>query len=167
MPEVAREIIAERKREGLSPRPQPLAFARAILRRDIEQYRSVAGVKLVFFDRSILDALNMLAELGQLAERERQEWLEHYPYHATAFILPPWREIYRTDSQRDQSFEDAVRTFESLRKWYLECGYTLLEVPPGTPEERCEFMLQILGLILFQFSNDAVLHTKGCSITKS
>ena len=98
----------------------------------------------MFFDRCILDALNMLAKLDQLASSERRAWLERYPYHTTAFIFPPWREIYRTDAERDQSYEDAKRTFESLRDWYTVCSYTLLEVPLGTLEERCEFMRQHL-----------------------
>ena len=145
IPEAARAIIADRKSRGLSPRPPPLEFARAILQRDIEQYHSVANAEsLAFFDRSVLDALNMLAELGQLAERERRAMLRRCTYHATAFILPLWREIYRTDSERDQSYEDAVRTYQSLRNWYARCGYTLVEVPPGTVEERCAFVLRNL-----------------------
>ena len=146
VPEAAREIIAERKAKGLSARPPPLEFAQAIFGRDAERYHSVAETeKVVFFDRTILDSLGMMAELGQLSDSDRHRLLARYPYYPTAFILPPWREIYRTDSERDQTYEDAVRVYESLRDWYVECDYTLIEVPPATVDERCDFLLQSLG----------------------
>jgi predicted ATPase len=69
-----------------------------------------------------------------------------YPYHSTAFILPPWREIYRTDSERDQSYEEAVHVYESLREWYVQCGYKRIDVPQGTVDERCAFVLRTLQM---------------------
>lgn len=87
----------------------------------------------------------MLAELHQLADADTRRFLERCPYHSTAFILPPWREIYQTDAERDQSYEQAVRVYESVREWYVQCGYTLIDVPRGTIDERCEFVLRSLG----------------------
>ena len=145
MPEVAREIIADRIARGLSPRPPPLEFAQAIFERDIEQYNSVATVnKFVFFDRSILDSLGMLSELDQLTHSDMRRLLAQYPYHSTAFILPPWREIYHVDSERDQNYEEAVNIYQRLHEWYIECGYMLSEVPPGSIAERCAFVSQCL-----------------------
>jgi predicted ATPase len=61
VPEVAREIIAQRKSKGLSPRPPPVEFAQMIMERDIEQYDSTSPeVDVVFFDRSLLDSLGRL-----------------------------------------------------------------------------------------------------------
>ena len=146
VPEVARGIIADRKTGGLSPRPPLIEFAKAIVERDVDQYESTrTGEGIIFFDRSLLDSLGMLAHLDQLADADKQRFLEQYPYHSTAFILPPWREIYRTDSERDQSYEEAVRVYQSLREWYVQCGYNLIDVPKGTIDERCEFVLQSLG----------------------
>jgi hypothetical protein len=42
--ESARAIIAERRARGLPPRPDPPAFAREILRRDIDKYNAVSSV---------------------------------------------------------------------------------------------------------------------------
>ena len=39
MPESARQVIIERRAQGLPPRPDPEAFAREILSRDVEQYQ--------------------------------------------------------------------------------------------------------------------------------
>lgn len=150
VPEVARSIIAERKANGLNPRPEPLAFAQAILDRDVEQYVSTSAdedLGLVFFDRSILDSLGMLADLNGLSASEIRTHLRNYRYHPVAIILPPWREIYRVDSERDQNYEESVRVYEYLRRWYIKCGYTLTEVPPGSVDERCAFVLRALSPI--------------------
>jgi len=149
IPEVAREIIAERNSEGLSPRPSPIEFAKAIMDRDIAQYESTRSSNgIIFFDRSLLDSLGMLAELGQLSDIERRRLLEQYPYYSTAFILPPWHEIYRTDSERDQSFEDAERVYLALRDWYTRCHFNVIDVPTGTIDERCDFVVRELGELL-------------------
>jgi predicted ATPase len=116
-----------------------------IMMRDIQQYDAVSPeADIVFFDRSLLDSLGMMAQLGQVPDADKSKFLTRYPYHSTAFILPPWREIYRTDTERDQSFDNAVSVYHSLRDWYMECGYNLIEVPAGTINQRCEFVLHSL-----------------------
>lgn len=144
VPEVARRIIAERKARGLSPRPPPPEFARMIFEKDRAQYRAVAAVDgPVFFDRSLLDAMGMLWALGQLPDRD--DLLRRYPYHPTAFILPPWRDIYRQDTERDQTYVESVVVFQQLHRWYADCGYPPVEVPRDTVEARCDFILRNLG----------------------
>ena len=144
VPEVARAVIADRKAQGLDPRPAPLEFARTLLARDIEQYPASAEA-LTFFDRSILDSLGMLSACGGLSDAELEELLQQFPYHSPVFVFPPWGEIYRTDSERDQSFEEAVRVHESISNWYLQCGYEVSTVPVGPVDERCAHILQALG----------------------
>lgn len=143
--EAAREIIRRRNRQGLSPRPGPLEFASEILRSDLRQYSApeTQEARLVFFDRGIPDALAMLDRLDQLSTRERQHYLTNYPYHAV-FILPPWREIYRLDPERDQTYSEAVEVHDRLQSWYAHCGYEPIAVPPASAEERCHFVLHQL-----------------------
>jgi predicted ATPase len=145
-PESARAVIRERLERGLPSRPSPVEFAHEILRRDIERYLGVDDREgaLHFFDRSILDALGMLDRLGVLSARERDRHLTEYPYHRQVFLLPPWPEIYRTDTERDQTYEESVRVHDALREWYLRCGYELVTVPPGPVADRCELVLKTL-----------------------
>jgi predicted ATPase len=148
IPEVARSIISERIAKGLSPRPPPDQFARTIMDRDIRQYESAPpGPEPVFFDRSLLDSLGMLAQVGELPEAEKEALLTRYPYHPVAFILPPWSEIYRTDAERDQTFEESIEVYRSLRDWYAQCGYDLVEVPRTSVEERSAFVLKSLNIL--------------------
>src|SRR5262245_8670666 len=69
--ESARTIIAERLATSDSRRPDPLTFAREILRRDIEKYlRSKDTTDWIFFDRGVVEALGMLHDAAPLAADE-------------------------------------------------------------------------------------------------
>ncbi|TXS95445.1 AAA family ATPase [Parahaliea maris] len=144
--ESARDVIAGRKARGLSPRPAPEVFAREILALDRQRYREPHPEDAtVFFDRSLIDALCLLEQAGKLPVEERGALLEEYRYHPTAFLFPPWREIYCQDAERDQGFGEAVAVFERLHDWYLACGYEVATVPLLAVEERCAFILRQLG----------------------
>lgn len=144
--ESARAIIAERLASGASRRPDFPAFAREILRRDIEKYRGQPRTSnWVFFDRGVLDALGMLQEVAPLPARELKAMLSTYTFHPTVFILPPWEAIYVTDTERDQSFAEAVSVHTRLVNWYRACGYLLCEVPLLPAVQRAEHVLRILA----------------------
>ena len=107
--ESARAIIAERLARGASPRPDPVAFAREIVHRDIRKYlNQPRSSEWVFFDRGLIEALGVLHEASPLSSFELASMLATYPFHAMVFVLPPWDAIYSTDAERDQSFAEAV-----------------------------------------------------------
>jgi predicted ATPase len=58
-------------------------------------------------------------------------------YNNKVFITPPWKEIYRNDEERDQSFD----VYERLEKWYGEYGYNIILLPKDTIENRVKFIL--------------------------
>jgi predicted ATPase len=145
VPESARAIIQERMRIGLPKRPAAREFADQTLRQDQAQYRGVQRSNgPVFFDRGVIDALGMCYETGLAGWVEIQQVLHEYPFHAEAFVFPPWEQIYVQDTERDQSFEDAVRVDGAVRRWYQKCGFKLVEVPRIDAELRCDFILNRL-----------------------
>lgn len=142
VPESARALIAERRAAGLPPRPDPLDFAREILRRDEEAWGRVSGeTGPVFFDRGPIDALGLLHEAGDLPGEELEARVAGYRMERTVYFLPPWREIHTTDGERDQDFTRAVAIAASIRDWYHRCGFTLVEVPCLPPAERADWLL--------------------------
>ena len=146
VPESARAIIQERMRSGLPKRPTEREFAEQILSRDQAQYRGEhRSEALVFFDRGVIDALGMCYETGQAGWVEVQQALIDYPFHVEAFVFPPWKEIYAQDTERDQTFEEAVRVDVAIRSWYRKCGFELVEVPRVDAEARCDFILSRVG----------------------
>ena len=142
----ARAIIQARKSRSLSPRPSPLEFARTILRQDIQQHAEQASRSgPVFFERSVVDALGMLHEVGALPDNELQSLLSAYPYHRQVFLFPPWEAIYANDAERDQTFVEAARVHRGASEWYRRCGYELVEVPTVGVAQRYAYVLQVLG----------------------
>jgi predicted ATPase len=143
IPESAREIIRQRKAADLSPRPAPEQFGAEMLIADIAKYREApVRNQPVFFDRSVWDALGFLYFQGALSEAEVEAYGHEFQYNETVFLMPPWREIYRVDTERDQSFAEAITVGETVRQWYRRWHYTVIEVPRGRAEERAAFILQ-------------------------
>jgi len=149
LPESAREIIKHRIAAGLEPRPDPQAFASAILQRDIEQYLSIPSLaQPVFIDRGIADALCMLEATGAIGLPEAKTKLSMYPLNQCVFFFYPWEAIYCHDDERDQSFEQCQAVCRRLESWYENLGFTLIKVPNTTPELRADFILNHIAATL-------------------
>ena len=144
--ESARAIIADRLARGASARPDVPAFAREILRRDIEKYLAQPQMsKVVFFDRGVIDAVGFLQEVSPLPAGELAAMLSAYPFYSPVFMLPPWEAIYTTDAERVQSFAEAVDVHARIAQWYSACGYVLCEVPRLPVPQRAAHVLRILA----------------------
>lgn len=147
IPESARTIIGQRKAAGLSPRPAPEQFGAEMLTADIAKYRETpVHTQPVFFDRSVWDALGFLYFQGALSEAEVAVYGQEFQYNETVFWMPPWREIYRVDAERDQGFAEAITVGENIRQWYRRWHYSIIEVPRGSVEERAELILQTIKI---------------------
>jgi len=97
----------------------------------------------MLFDRGIPDALGMTYEAGSsLTHVQIIRHLYERPYNPTAFFFPYWEEIFKTDFERDQSPEQALGIAASIRNWYHSVGFTFVEVPRASPEERVAFILE-------------------------
>ena len=127
---------------GLSPRPEPVSFALEVLSSDIDKYRKADSGCYTFFDRGVLDALYMLNEENALTQEQAEQYIHDFPYNRTVFLLPPWNGIYVNDSERDQTFEQAVAVYEGIKRWYLHWGYEVLEAPRSPVEKRVSFILE-------------------------
>jgi predicted ATPase len=141
VPETAREIIKDRLLQGLSPRPDPRSFAEQIFVNDWSNFISHPDSSILFFDRSFMDSAFLLFDADPDAYHKIKDTQLNNRYNNTVFITPPWREIYRTDSERDQSFDEAIRVYERLENWYHEHGYDIAVVPKDTVENRTTFIL--------------------------
>lgn len=145
MPDTARAIIRARKLRGWSPRPPPAEFAEEILRIDSEKYLAAPiNDGPVFFERGVLDALAMLHALGHRADDDVAREVSRFPYLKRVFVLPPWQQIYCTDSERDQTFAESVTVHAACCEWYRRWGYQIVEVPHDTVEHRCDFVVREL-----------------------
>ncbi|OSQ35845.1 AAA family ATPase [Thalassospira mesophila] len=149
-PEVARAVIAgQQERNGTAlPWVDNAAYANVMLRGSIRAWQEglAQDPQPVFFDRGLPDTLAHRRLSGLPEEGSVSQAIATYRYRKTAFILPPWADIYTPDDARTQSFSEAVRTYVVLCKTYIECGYELVELRKDTPERRADLVLNHLRL---------------------
>ena len=142
--EVSRELIRRESSRpgGHTPWSDLLAFSRLAFREMLLQHDHAVGHgDTCFLDRGIPDIFGYLLNRGEGIPEEFVIGHARCRYHATVFILPPWQEIYVNDSERPQSFEEAVSIYRSIREVYESFDYTLVEVPRAPVAERCRFVL--------------------------
>ena len=96
----------------------------------------------IFADRGIPDTLAYARLIGLQDTRAIEGACRRYRYAPVVFLVPPWDEIYRTDSERKQDFAEAVRTSQCVADAYGELGYRIIEVPKLAPAMRGRFMLE-------------------------
>jgi predicted ATPase len=145
VPEVARQIIQEQVRAGgiAVPWGDREHYAQLMLKRSIQSYRAHTPAPVpTFSDRGIPDTLCYARLIGLPDESSARRACVEFRYADRVFFAPAWREIYESDSERKQDFDEAVRTADLMRKVYRECGYQLIELPQVAPAERAEFVLK-------------------------
>lgn len=147
--EEARKIIQEqmlKDGEGL-PWKNKTHYSQLMLEASLETYQRIVGEmssNIVFFDRGILDTICYMNMENIPISEEINNLVNSHPYNQRVFILPPWQEIYSTDNERKQTWEEAVYTFDKMKQTYLQYGYEVIEVPKNNIEQRCEFIISYL-----------------------
>lgn len=65
-----------------------------------------------------------------------------YRYNQHVFVAPAWEGIYCTDDERTVAFSQAREFGNRVRTIYERLGYTLIELPCVSVEERADFILR-------------------------
>lgn len=121
-------------------------FAERMFEWDLRSYRQAQRQRgPVFFDRGLPDTVGYLRLEGLDVPAWMEEEARRPRYNATAFIAPPWKEIYGTDEERRQGWEVAVRTYQTVARTYVDFGYELVELPRIGVAERVEFLIEAVG----------------------
>src|SRR5262249_23479030 len=97
----------------------------------------------VFFDRGLVDAASALQHLT--GEDQVSSLSRLHRYHATAFFVPPWPEIYVTDAERRHDFAAAVEEYERLTQAYPAAGYQVRVLPKVGIGARADIVLSTLA----------------------
>ncbi len=147
VPEVARELIKGQQEidgEALpwknKKRYMELMFQRSVVSFEKAVY-DFNRSEPVFFDCGFLDALCYAALEGIPIDQEIKALSETLRYNTNVFILPPWKDIYGTDAQRKQDWNEAVFAYNKMIQTYRGYQYNLIEVPKTSVEERADFIL--------------------------
>lgn len=144
--EAARSILKEKDAMGIDIKSyrNTIAFVEEELQLSVAHYiraQHQNSSALTFFDRGIPDIIAH-AHLRNVPISNTLENAAHtYRYNNIVFIAPPWREIYCTDRERTESYEDGVQIYKQIKKTYQTYGYCLVELPRTDVESRTQFVL--------------------------
>lgn len=146
--EISRQVTLEAQKQGISQLflEQPLLFSKKLLEGRINQFQSACKLpgELCFIDRGIPDVgayMNYKSEA--IPEYFTQADQDHH--YDKVFLFPIWKDIYVSDNERYESFEEAQGLQAALKKAYKNLGYTLIEIPKTTVANRVEFILKTLN----------------------
>jgi predicted ATPase len=147
-PEAARQIIREQMADGGSAVPwdNNARYTQLMQERSIAGWEAAPppGAGPCFFDRGIPDVIGHMQLNNLPVNAALHNAAQQCRYNPQVFIFPPWETIYCTDTERKQSFAEAVRTYEVIAGIYKACGYTLQVVPIAPAPERAAFVLQCI-----------------------
>ena len=145
--EISRQVTLEARKNGIEQLflTQPLAFSELLLKGRLDQFNeaTTAMGSHVFLDRGLPDVLAYL----DYANTHYPKWYSttcHTNIYDQIFVLSPWQDIYKSDNERYENFEQAVVIHEFLLKSYKRFGYELIDVPFGSIETRTDFILETL-----------------------
>lgn len=118
-------------------------FLDLVLSRYIFQFNSQTEQQLIFFDRGIIDALQLDLSQPEYFQRAAQI----FRYNPLVFLVPPWEEIFANDGERKHNFESAKKEYHELLIKYKNLGYETVVIPKMPVNERADFILEKLKTI--------------------
>ena len=143
--EISREIIREQHKIGGDKVPwKNLAeFAAICYERMSNQLCECKPINYCFFDRGLPDIIAYVRRGGLNVPSEYFEKCKDY--NKCIFLAPPWEEIFVNDDERPESFTDALEISSFLRSTYQELGFTIIELPKVSIQERLLFIENYLS----------------------
>lgn len=146
-PEISRSVTKKAQEEGIEQLflQKPLLFSELLLEGRITQYNNATkeNASLVFIDRGLPDVLAYMHYIGDEYPVSFKEACEKHRY-SRVFFLPPWEDIYESDAERYESYEQAIIIYEYLKQAYISFGYEIIEVPKTSVANRIDFIQKYL-----------------------
>jgi predicted ATPase len=147
--EISREVTLQARKDGIEQLflTEPLLFSEKLLEGRIKQFKNALNEDkhLVFLDRGLPDVLAYMDYIGDSYPNNFVETCKSHTYDYV-FVLAPWQEIFVSDSERYENFEQAIEIHHHLLETYMRFGYQLIDVPFETIEKRTDFVLEVLNL---------------------
>ena len=141
--EISRELIAEQLsiRGNILPWKDQISFENQIANRRYKQYLDSPENCICFFDRSSIDCIAYLNSNKLKATSQINQIIKNCIFNKTVFYTPIWEEIYKNDSERQESFNQSIKIDKHLKDSYIKFRYTIIEIPKTTLDKRINFIL--------------------------
>ncbi|WP_298343430.1 ATP-binding protein [uncultured Algibacter sp.] len=147
--EISRQVTLDAQKQGIDQLflTNPLLFSELLLKGRQKQYidANIYKNQTVFFDRGIPDVLAYMDYIGDAYPKNFVQACKNSTYNSV-FILKPWEAIYKSDNERYENFEQALKIHDHLVNTYQNYNYELIDVPFDTVENRTNFILKTLNM---------------------
>ena len=147
--EISRQVTLEARHNGIEQLflTDPLLFSDLLLKGRLHQFNEAKNCSAshVFLDRGLPDVLaymdyNKTDHPNYFNEICKANVYDHI------FVLAPWQDIYKSNNERYENFEQAIEIHGHLLSTYKNFGYQLVDVPFGSVKTRTDFILETLNL---------------------
>ncbi|GAA4322597.1 ATP-binding protein [Pontixanthobacter gangjinensis] len=142
--EISRQVTLEAKKDGIDQLflEKPLLFSEKLLEGRLNQFEEASQYESdhIFIDRGLPDVVAYMDYFNTAYPPIFHRTCEENRYDLI-FILPPWKEIYTSDNERYETFEEALKISSYLYSTYRRYGYDPIEVPKLSVEDRTNFIL--------------------------
>lgn len=145
--EISRQVILEARKDGIEQLflTDPIKFSQRLLDGRIKQFHEAleSNNEFVFLDRGIPDIPAYMDFKGDKYPDIFNEACSTHAYDSI-FILAPWQEIFTSDNERYENFDQALKIHEELLKTYSKYGYNLRDVPFASIEARADYIINVV-----------------------
>ena len=148
--EISRQVTLKAREDGIEQLflTEPLLFSELLLAGREKQYHHAATLTsdLVFLDRGIPD---VLAYMDYIGDSYPEAFINSCAQHTydMVFILEPWQEIFVSDNERYENFDQAVKIHHHLLNTYERFRYQLMDVPFDSIENRAQHILNVVNML--------------------
>ncbi len=146
--EISRQVTLDARKDGVDQLflTKPLLFSELLLEARTKQFHDAESSKdLVFLDRGLPDVVAYMDYVNSHYPKHFIDTCKKHVYDAV-FVLAPWQEIFVSDSERYENFDQAVEIHDALLNTYKRFGYELVDVPFDSIEKRADFIIETLNL---------------------
>lgn len=147
--EISRQITLQARKDGIEQMflTDPILFSEKLLEGRTQQFKAAEKEigSTVFLDRGLPDVIAYMDFIGDIYPNHFVTTCEAHKYDAI-YVLAPWQEIFTSDSERYENFEEAIEIHKHLLTTYQRFGYNLIDVPFGSVKTRTDFVLESLNL---------------------
>jgi len=120
--ESSRKLINKLKlKEGKDPRENREKFQNLIVKEKIKDFFN-NNQDIIFFDRGMPDEIAYSVFYKHKPTNECITFCENHKYNKV-FITPPWKEIYKNDDLRNESYQNAIKLHNIIVKTYKNLNY--------------------------------------------
>ncbi|PWK18541.1 AAA family ATPase [Xanthomarina spongicola] len=145
--EISRQVILDARKDGVEQLflTNPLLFSERLLDSRIKQFQEAKSTEtsFVFIDRGVPDVLAYMDYASESYPKSFEVACQNCRYDQV-YVLAPWQDIFISDNERYENFDQAVKIHEQLLNTYKKYKYNLINIPFDTIENRVDYLLDTI-----------------------